>query len=283
MYRSLAEHVEERPIRTMGDVFQKYQLQVVPKKSEKWQIEQIRYLKRLDAVFGKMSPASVLPRHVRAYRHKREQTGRITTANRELDTLKHVFSMAVEWGVLDQNPAREIRRLKTERRSRYVTDTEFMAVYEVASPMMKGAMDLAILTGLRRGDILDLTRESLTEAGILVRTSKTGRGLLIEWSDELREVVSRIKGLRPHIRRHLIANRRGKRYTATGFGTNWQKTVDRAMQRNGLRQRFTFHDLRAKSASDDDLHAASARLGHADTATTVRFYRRAPSRVKPLR
>jgi integrase len=250
MYRNYAEYVDEKKIRTMHDLFEKYRLQEVPKKSEKWQVEQARYLKRLDAVFGKMKPETVRPRHVYAYRHKREQSGHLTTANRELETLKHVFTMAIEWGVLDSSPARDVRKLPRQKRNRYVTDAEFQAVYDVASPMMQAAMDFAVLTALRRGDLLSLTRKNLVDDGILVQTSKTDKGLLIEWSGELREVVDRCKRLRPHIRQHLIANGRGKQYTGTGFGSIWQRAVDRAMKAGTLKERFSFHDLRAKSASE---------------------------------
>jgi integrase len=220
---------------------------------------------------------------VYAYRHKREQTGHLTTVNHELETLKHVFTMAIEWGVLDTNPARDVRKFPKKKRTRYVTDDDFAAVYDLASPMIQAAMDLAVLTGLRRGDLLSLTREDLTDEGILIATSKTDKGLVIEWSDELRRVVERCKKLRPHVRQQLIANGRGKQYTGTGFGTNWRRAVDRAIKAGTLQERFSFHDLRAKSASDDTLQAASERLGHSETGTTERYYRRRPARVKPLR
>ena len=44
-----------------------------------------------------------------------------------------------------------------------------------------------------------------------------------------------------------------------------------------------FHDLRAKSASDDTLQAATAPLSHGDAATTIRYYRRGVERVRSLR
>lgn len=48
--------------------------------------------------------------------------------------------------------------------------------------------------------------------------------------------------------------------------------------------RFTFNDLRSKSASDmAELAEASARLDHTTTAVTKRHYIRKPAKVKPLR
>lgn len=148
--------------------------------------------------------------------------------------------------------------------------------------MMQVAMDLALLTGLRRGDLLALTRDNVTDEGLLVRTSKTAVPLLFDWSDDLRAVNSRARGLRPQVRRTLIANRQGKPYTPTGFGSNWQRLIDRALRETQLEEPFRFNDLRAKSASDDTMDAATERLGHMNARTTQRFYRRKPMRVQPL-
>jgi hypothetical protein len=48
-----------------------------------------------------------------------------------------------------------------------------------------------------------------------------------------------------------------------------------------LAERFTFHDLRAKSASDDELEVATERLADGDPRTTQQVYRRKPRRARP--
>jgi integrase len=138
-----------------------------------------------------------------------------------------------------------------------------------------------VLTGLRRADLVKLTREHLTEAGIEIGTGKTGKALVIQWSVELRAVVDRIKTIKPHVRRPLIANRHGKGYTPDGFSSQFRKVMVVAFPDKA--ERFRFNDIRAKSASDDTLEAATARLGHANQSTTVKHYRRAPALVRPLR
>ena len=47
-----------------------------------------------------------------------------------------------------------------------------------------------------------------------------------------------------------------------------------------LAERFTFHDLRAKSASDDELEVAMECLAHDDPRTTQKVYRRKPRRAR---
>jgi hypothetical protein len=50
---------------------------------------------------------------------------------------------------------------------------------------------------------------------------------------------------------------------------------------SALAERFIFHDLRAKSASDDELEVATEHLAHDDPRITQRVYRRKPRRARP--
>jgi integrase len=281
MYRALAQHMgpEGTPLRLIRDVVLRYRLEILPGKGAHTQIDHARYLTMIDDVHGAMRPRDLRPVHIRQFIDK--LATKRTRANRCLEVYKHLLRMAVQWGALDENPAREISKLSLAKRRRYITDAEFAAVYLQGSPMIQCAMDLAVLTGLRRADLVALTRDHLTDAGIEIETGKTGKRLIIEWSDELRAVVDRAKGLKPQVRRHLIANRLGKGYTPCGFSTQFRKVLVKVYpEKVG---RFRFNDIRAKSASDDTLEAATARLGHASSATTVKHYRRAPEKVSPLR
>ncbi len=158
------------------------------------------------------------------------------------------------------------------------------------------AMDLIMLTGLRPGDVLQLSRNHLTEQGILITPSKTrrarpdgrlsqGRALLIEWSDELRAVVETAKKIQPRFRQAIICNKQGRHYSVSGFDSIWYRYMQKALNdpENPIKEPFQFRDLRAKSASDDTAEAATARLGHTSAQITERVYRRRAKRVKPLR
>jgi integrase len=280
MYRALAGFVEsEQPLRRIRDIVLRYRLEVLPGKKPHTQVDHARYLTMIEDVHGHMRPQDLEPVHIRQF-IDRLSTKR-TRANRVLEVYKHLLAHGVQWGGLRENPAREVTKLRLAKRTRYVTDVEFATVYLKAGPMLQCAMDLAVLTGLRRADLVKLTRDHLTDAGIEIETGKTGKRLIIEWSDELRAVVDRAKGLSPQVRRHLIANRRGKGYTADGFSSQFRKVLVAVYPAKA--DRWRFNDIRAKSASDDSLEAATARLGHASAATTVRHYRRAPEKVSPLR
>ena len=282
--RQYGELFRETPLTTFGAVLDRYMREITPKKAPRTQIDERGYIATLRGVFGDMPPRSVTPVMVAQLRDKLAAKSGDVQANHHLKTLKHVFKVATEWGAVPSNPAREISKLKTKPRERYVTDDELAAVYAKARPMIQVAIDLAVLTGLRRGDLLALTKDQLKDDGVHVRTSKTGRGLIIEYTPELSAVLERAKLMKPHFRQPLIATRAGKAFTGTGFATLWRRAMVAAFPKGREADRFTFNDLRSKSASDTvELAEASARLGHTTMAVTKRHYIRKPAKVKPLR
>jgi integrase len=272
--------LEDSPLRTMGDLFDRYQREIMPTKAPKTQRDNAHQLKRLRSVFAHMRPQELQTVHVYQYRDRRGLQSK-TGANRELELLSHVCSKARQWGAMTHHPCMRVEKFRTPPRRRYVTDAEFDLVYALAPPMIQIAMDLALHTGLRRGDLLALTRDHLTEDGIVVNTAKTGKAMVIGWSPDLTAIVERAKAFEPQVRRHLICTKKGKAYSGDGFNSVWSRVMDAALKA-GLAVRFTFHDLRGKSASDDTLEASSKRLGHADPRITQRVYRRKPETVSPL-
>lgn len=279
-YGELAD--PDRQCMTLGGVIDKYRLQVLPNKAESTQKGESPQLTKLAKVFGEMIPDDVTTQHIYKYmdaRAMRSPTG----ARQEVTLLHHVYVKAIRWGAATRNPAAGVEKPRSKPRDRYVTDEEFDAVHQLASPQLKVAMDLALLTALRKGDLLKLTRDNLTDDGLLVQTSKTGKGLLFSYSPALKRVLAESKKLRPQVPGlHLIRNMRGKQFTSSGFSSNWQRLMRKATKK-GV-ERFTFHDIRSKSASDSaSLTEASERLGHSSTALTKKTYYVKPMPVKPLK
>ena len=274
---------------TISDLVGRYQREILPGYSVKHQKDKAPHLARILDVFGDMHVDDVRPKHIRAFRDDLgERRGRTwvkaALVNRTLATLSHMFTMATEWDVVDTNPCKDVQRPQEPERTRYVENAEFWAVHARCPPMHQMAMELALLTGLRREDILKLTRDNITDAGLLVHTGKTDKDLLFEWTDELRSVVKRAWAEPPQVCRALICNRQGKRYTPDGFSAIWRRARKRALKSGELTETYRFNDLRAKSASDDsDLSRASQRLGHTTLQTTQQHYIRTARRVQPLR
>lgn len=300
MYRTLATRVEVTgTCLTMSNVLDRYLIEVLPGLAPRTQSDYRGYIENLRVAFGTAPPREVTAGHVSDYEAKRAERS-IVQANREKSCLSAVFTAALRWHVVETNPCRLVPKLREAERDRYVTDAEFTAVYRLASPMMQCAMDLATMTGQREGDLLKLTRSQLTDDGIVFTIGKskrrhprhgkvveTSKRVILEWSPELRVVIDRLKKLGPQIRPTLLCNLLGKPFTSDGFRSNWHRLMANATTPGdegkpaALTERFTFHDLRAKSASDDELDAATERLAHDDPRTTQKVYRRKPRRARP--
>lgn len=268
---------------TMLEQFDRYEKEIIPTKAPRTQLDNKSEIKNLIKAFGKMLPENIKPKHIYAYMDARGVTSK-TRANREKSLLSGVFSHMIRWGIVEHNPCKEVKNFTEKARDRYVEDWEYQAVLDIASHVMRAAMEIAVITGMRQGDILQLKYEDLTETGIPLTQNKTGKKQIFEWTDDLRAAI---KSAKAHKRKaigmqYIIANERGQGYTSNGFKSNWQRLMNKAIDTGAIKTRFTFHDLRAKAGSDAQGNA-QALLGHASAATTKRVYERKPAKVRPIR
>lgn len=269
------------PVVNVEILIARYTAEELPKKAKATQKSRLQEFKPLRKVFGHLHPDEIEASDAWNYYRKRGETEQ---AKHEVRALSALLSFARRTGASRRpNVCFGLRLAGGAPRDRYVTDDEFLIVRDLAPPMIGYAMDIALLAGFRKADILKLERKQLTDDGILNPTSKDKKFSLIEWNDELRLTVDNLFRLSPRVRQYLICRRDGKRYTADGFGSMWQRLMSKALE-NGLAERFTFNDLRAKSASDAGSdEEAAARLNHTDAKITRRVYRRLPRRAMALR
>lgn len=293
-YRTWSERLNRIPgqLRNIADLLDRYTNEVITQKAPRTQESNRISVRRLRKAFGHMLVDTVDPHHVYQYMDAVAQKHGPTSANRDLEVFRHSYSKAVQWGAINRNPIKgQVSKITTKPRDRLVTDQEITAAIIHATPLLDAYIRLKLMTGLRRGDLLRLTLANLKDDGIHIRTSKTGKRLIIEWDaeGELKALTEKIKAIPP--RRigdaPLFVTRQGKPYIdergyANGFDSLWQRFMAKVVKA-GV-ERFQERDLRAKVASDSaTLQEASERLGHAGTDITKRVYRRKPARIKPLK
>lgn len=267
----------------MDEYLDRYEKEVIPTKAHRTQLDNRAEIKNLKQAFGKMLPENIKPKHVYAYLDARGVTSKVR-ANREKSLLSSVFSSMVRWGIVESNPCKVVKGFTEKPRDRYVEDWEYQAVIALASPVLRAAMEIAVITGMRQGDILKLRYSDLNDTGISLVQGKTGKKQIFEWTPALKEAL---KSARDQKRVadsavHIIANERGQAYTSNGFKSNWQRLMNKAIETGAIQNRFTFHDLRAKAGSDA-VGNAQELLGHASAATTKKVYERKPAKVRPIR
>jgi len=283
MYQALAK-LKSTDVRQglMSEFFERYEKEIIPTKAPRTQIDNLSEIKNLKQAFGKMRPEHIKPKHVYAYMDARGAKAK-TRANREKSLLSSIFSYLIRWGVVEDNPCKNVKGFQEKARNRYVEDWEYEAVLSLASPVLRAAMEIAATTGMRQGDILKLKYNDLTENGVPVTQNKTGKKQIFEWTPALKEAIQSAKQHPRHADSliYIIANERGQQYTSGGFKCNWQRLMNKALETGVINERFTFHDLRAKAGSDAEDNAQKL-LGHASATTTKRVYERKPSMVKPI-
>lgn len=284
-------------ITTIGTLLDRYAMEVVPTKAPKSQTENRRHIAHLRPVFGDMALADLEPQHIYQYVDRRSAK---VAAAREVETLSHAFTKAVQWGLMKAHPFKGEVRLESEApRERYVEDWEIREALALPAKRTKGSvlmvqayLRIKLLTGLRKGDILRLGMANCQDDGLHVTPGKTrkstGKRLIYEWTAELREAIDKAVSVRPALSPFLFCNQHGQplfeeaKGTTKGFDDIWQRFMGRLLAETEIKERFTEHDLRAKVGSDaESLERARQLLAHASPSTTQRIYRRKPERIKP--
>ena len=256
---------------SMAALIEKYMVEIAPKKAKATYTGNVMEAKNLNGVFGNMLVLEIRPTHIARYLDIRGIKAPIR-ANREISLLSHIFSYAMRWGQIDRNPCLGVAKHPEKGRDRYITDAEFEAVKILASELIQIVMDFAYITAMRKGDILSLRLDQITDEGIWIKQSKTGSKQLYEWTAGLVDVVTRAKSLKRPIRGlYLFCTRQGQPYSDTGFKAMWNRVQVKWAIQGG--KRFTFHDIRAKALTDAKRMGMDAQTlaGHASAAMTEHY------------
>lgn len=297
-YRVWAQRIGYRDeANTVAQLLERYTLEYVTGLKPQTQIGYKKGIRNLNAAIGHYKLAEVTPQEVYTYIRKRSAK---IAARREKSVLSHAFTKAVEWGYIASHPFKGEVRLEGEKpRTRYITDAELEAIYAL-KPKRKGDptkqiqayIQLKYVTGARQGDILSLTKAAMSDEGIRVVQRKTGKRQLFTWTDKLEQAVAEAQGERKivDINRPIFCTRRGKSYVnpvtgeASGWQSIWQRFMKRLINEKVISERFTEHDIRAKTGSDSDSDEDARKLlGHDNVGTTRKHYRRKEEVVRPLR
>ncbi|MBI5251161.1 MAG: hypothetical protein HY912_16860 [Desulfomonile tiedjei] len=115
--------------------------------------------------FGKDRPVkSLWVPEIKEYVAERLEKGSApSTVNREKGTLSKLFQVLVELRRIDANPVRLVKNLsqKSEEREVYLSYTDFTRMLEETSKWFRPIAQTAYYTGMRRREILSLTRSQV--------------------------------------------------------------------------------------------------------------------------
>ena len=274
-YRTYFERMgtEVSPVANMDQLFDAWYAQyVMVELQESTQETYLHYLKPLRAAFGHMRPSSIRPLHAYQYLAHRPRV----SGNREVSCLSKALTFAVKQGIIERNLLKgQMERNPEKPRKRLPTAQEIEQFLEGANPTLRHYVALKRITGLRRGQLLSLKWSEWDGATLPVSQVKGGRD-----TDYSGLALTDVLGAMPRRGEYVFVGRNG-RYTPSGFSSLFKRQMAKFVKAGG--ERFNEHDIRAYVASAaETLEHAQALLGHQDSRTTNRIYRRGAVRVQVL-
>lgn len=202
------------------------------------------------------------------------------SVNRELATLRNLFNIALKKKVYrGDNPVADVPFFPEPRRRHHILDlVEYNRLLEAADPRLQPIILVAVRTGLRKNDIVNLRRKDIDfERGVLTAwVSKTQEWQKFQVGLDLSELLREL----PEAGEYLFTN------PATGRRWNdISKWWAVALKKVGLDQPgfLRFHDLRANAGTRAEekagAFAAQDLLGHKSRKTTEIYLNLTPERA----
>lgn len=215
------------------------------------------------------------------YRNKRKATPAMgnkprsdASVNREMALIGHMLAKAAEWGMIEASPFKKGKRLmfkENNQRVRFLTEAESEALVKECLPHLKPMVQVALLTGMRRGELLGLQWEQIRNGFIYLEAGmvKSGKGRQIPLNDRAAQVLKELRQRNQLKSPYVFCDSQGRRFYAV------KHSFASACRRAGL-EGFRFHDLRHTFASHlvmngVGLKAVQELLGHADMKMTMRY------------
>lgn len=278
-------------------------------------IETVARIKRcFFQTFGDKSLETITILDVEKWRTRKLNLNRKSnTVNRDIITLKAAISKAVEWEIIQSHPLAKLRPLKADGspKIRYLERNEesnLRRCLDMREEQLKAARDranewrrnrgyellpnlydqsladylkpmvlLSINTGLRRGELFNLTWDNIDLKNAILTVSgdsaKSGKTRHIPLNDEALNIL-KVWRNRTEVMGLVFSNNDGQR-----FG-HVKKSWSNLLKEAGI-ENFRWHDLRHHFASKlvmaaVDLNTVRELLGHADIKMTLRYAHLAP-------
>lgn len=220
------------------------------------------------------------PARIAAWEARNTRTIATTTVNRELEVIKRMMNHAVENEILEHSPLASVKKFgdretRGRRRTRCLFDHEartlLAAAAESRSAQLHDLISLALYTGRRKGDLLNLKVSDVDKKNGLVQllNTKLGEPEWIPVPAKAQAVLARLVDSATTV--WLFPGRDGED-RLKGVDTAFKVAVRRARLVN-----FRFHDLRRTAISGMvmaglDMLVIARLVGHTSVAMLDKHY-----------
>lgn len=224
--------------------------------------------------FGQERLDQIKTANIQSYYNEKVMETSPSTANRSFSTIRAIFNRAIAWDIFKGvNPCNKVVRKKDNpARIRFLTKEEIKLLLDNAPSNIKTILETALMTGMRRGEILNLTWDDvdLVNGIIYIRDSKSGK------SREVPMIPALVNSFRN------LPNKKGKVFNIKIECL--RKRFNKLLKAVGITN-FRWHDLRHTMASqfvmnNGDLSTLRGILGHSSMNLTLRYAHLAPDHVR---
>lgn len=193
------------------------------------------------------------------------------TVNYHLSVLSKIFSLAVDAEIVEANPCFRVKKLKlNNQRIRVLSAEEEEKLLSALgeNELVKNIVRIALHTGMRRGEIFNLTWFDIdfNRNFIQIRESKSGKKRLVPMNETVKNLLGNLKRKNEYV---FPSPKTGARLD------NIKRSFRRAVEDAGIKD-FRFHDLRHTAATrmadaGADAFTLMRILGHSDIRMTTRY------------
>jgi integrase len=207
---------------TFKELFNQYLERHSKPKKITWREDVQKYEKYLDKSLGKFKISAISRKEVSDIHNKITIAGNSTVANRVLALISSIFGRAIEWNLIDLNPAIGIKRNKEVKRERFIQSNELPLFFEALkaeeNDTVRDILLLALLTGARRENVVSMKWKDISfeRAEWFIEHTKNGESQTVTLSPEAKEILLNRK---PKTLQKYVFEGKGK----SGYFKNPQK------------------------------------------------------------
>ena len=150
------------------------------------------YLRLIIEEFGDLDLRDLSTLSIEKFQSRHLKTHAPATTNRVLSCLKHMIAKAVDWDMATEEILKNVRKVKKlkedNKRLRFLTIEEIQKLINYCPSHLKPIVTVALHTGMRRGEILNLQwyQLDLRHGFILLDKTKNGERREIPIDETLR-------------------------------------------------------------------------------------------------
>ena len=243
--------------------------------------KKVSELKRSDIEFVKTSvrAGKTAKRKKARYRGRCIVKGGPGVANRVVALLSKMMACAVDWDLRLDNPALRIKKYPERRKDRFLDMDEIRRLLialrdseqqRIETPDVVACFLLLLLTGLRRGEILNLTWDDVdfSRKNLILPDSKTG-ARTVPLNNQAFDILQKHHASKDGL---FIVKSTAGQQSRPALGKPWERVrtranIDKSATINALRHTFASWSVMGGLS----LPQTGALLGHKSAQTTLRY------------